>query len=315
MDDTLIIIAGPTAVGKTDLSLALATKLNAEIISADSMQVYRHMNIGTAKPTAVQQQLVKHHLLDVVDPDQGFSVADYQSHFDLAIRDILNRGKIPIMVGGTGLYIRACTQSFVFDPGGADPLFREQLRLEAKQSGTAQLHERLGMIDPVSALKIHPNDLVRIIRALEVFHSTGIPISELQPKRNLNAFERLIYLFFDRDRIELYQRIEQRVDAMIAVGFADEVRTLLEMGYSPNLKPMQSLGYRQIIAFLQQDLPWESAVNEIKKATRNYAKRQLTWFRKEPVDCWINISSGSAQELIGEILNYVEGRLHQMSNK
>jgi tRNA dimethylallyltransferase len=314
MDGTLIIIAGPTAVGKTDLSLALATALDAEIISADSMQVYRHMNIGTAKPTLVQQQLVKHHLLNVVDPDQYFSVADYQSHFNLAVRDILNRGKIPLMVGGTGLYIRACTQSFVFDPGGADPLFREQLRLEAKQFGVAQLYERLQMVDPISALKIHPNDLLRIIRTLEVFHSTGLPISELQLKRNLNAFDRLIYLFFDRDRMELYQRIEQRVDAMIAAGLADEVRTLLEMGYSPELKPMQSLGYRQIAAFLRQDLSWESAVTEIKKATRNYGKRQLTWFRKEPVDWWINIS-GSGQELIGEILNYIEGRLHQTSNK
>lgn len=310
----LIILTGPTAVGKTDISIELAQKLNAEILSADSMQVYRHMDIGTAKPTTYQQKQVKHHLIDLVEPDQDFSVADYQACFQETLEKVVHQGKLPLMVGGTGLYIRACTQAFVFDPDGADPELRAKLRAEAEQFGADRLHRQLAKVDPQSAARVHPNDLVRIIRALEVYSTTGTPLSELQPKRNQEIQFNTIFIFLDRNREELYQRIEERVDVMFSEGFVDEIRSLLERGYTPDLKPLQSLGYRQVSDFLMGKIPLNEAIAQTKQQTRHYAKRQLTWFRREPVDFWLNLS-GRKQEFIGEILRYIEGRLDLASNK
>ncbi|WP_243663064.1 tRNA (adenosine(37)-N6)-dimethylallyltransferase MiaA [Hydrogenispora ethanolica] len=306
--DTLIVLAGPTAVGKTDLSIVLAKELNAEILSADSMQIYRRMDIGTAKPSPKLQSEVKHHLIDLVNPDQNFSVADYQAEFYRIITDVLRRGKLPLMVGGTGLYIRACTQSYVFDPGGPNNELRNEFRKIAERHGVTTLHQRLAEVDPQAAIRIHPNDLVRIIRALEVFHTTGTPLSALQPKRHPDFQYKTTYIFLDRDRNELYHRIETRVDQMIEDGFIEEVQTLLQMGYDSSLKPMQSLGYRHINEYLQGKLSLAEALTQIKRETRHYAKRQLTWFRREPIDLWLNISERK-QEFIGEILRYIEGRL------
>lgn len=308
MMNPLIILAGPTAVGKTELSLRLAQRLNAEIVSADSMQVYKRMNIGTAKPSREEREAVPHHLIDLIEPDRDFSVADYKKCFEQTVSSIYDRGKLPLMTGGTGLYIRACTQAFDLEPGGPLPSLRQELKEQAEQFGPNYIHQRLIEVDPEAAEKIHPNDSRRVIRALEVFLSTGSPISQLQQKRSNSFKYRVIYLFLNRDRDELYRRIELRVDHMISNGLVEEVRSLLECGFSPQLKPMQSLGYKQISSYLQQAVSLEEAVASIKQETRRYAKRQLTWFRKEPVEKNINIS-GDLQEFFGDILNYIEGRL------
>lgn len=311
----VVILTGPTAVGKTELALSLAAKLDTEIISADSMQVYKTMDIGTAKPSREQQLQVKHHLIDLVGPDQDFSVADYQENFEKVVRELQHRGKIPLLVGGTGLYIRAATRSFPFQATGGPQLeLRNQLREEAEQSGPQVLHQRLQGVDPQAASRIHPNDLHRVIRALEVFYTAGAPLSTLaRPESESVPKYRTIYIFIDRARSELYQRIEQRVDSMIAAGLVDEVAGLLAQGYRPELKSMQSLGYKQITAYLKDEVPLQTAVSQMKQLTRNYAKRQLTWFRKEPVDLWIDISEKES-EFFGEILNYIEGRLKNLSN-
>ncbi|MGE5605468.1 MAG: tRNA (adenosine(37)-N6)-dimethylallyltransferase MiaA [Bacteroidota bacterium] len=304
----LIILAGPTAVGKTELSLKLAQSLDAEIISADSMQVYKRMDIGTAKPSREERKAVPHHLIDLVEPDQDFSVADYQKCFEQTATAIYVRGKLPLLTGGTGLYIRACTQAFNLEPGEPLPDLRRKLKEEAEQYGPEYIHQRLAKVDPAAAVKIHPNDVRRVIRALEVFQNTGVPISQLQQKRNYGFKYNVIYLFLNRERDELYRRIELRVDRMISEGFIEEVHSLLEDGFPPQLKSMQSLGYKQICSYLRQDISLEEAIASIKQETRRYAKRQLTWFRKEPIDHLINIS-GESQEFFGDILNYIEGRL------
>lgn len=314
----LVVIAGPTAVGKTALAIALAQKLNAEIISADSMQVYQYMDIGTAKPSLAERRGIKHHLIDLVTPDRDFSVSDYQNCFQTAMTSILAAGKLPIFSGGTGLYIRACLESFLTaNPAGADPEFRRSLHLQAERDGSTALHQELQRIDPVAAGRIHPNDLRRVIRALEVYHSTGRPFSELQFHQPRDAKYRVIYIFLDRDRVELYRRIDQRVEQMLEQGLVAEVRMLMDRGYGLDLKPMQSLGYRQIGNYLSGCYTLEQAVAEMKLKTRNYAKRQLTWFRREPVDFWVNLSekqsnNGFPQEIFLEILEYLEGRLERM---
>ncbi len=305
----LIVIAGPTAVGKTDFAIRVAQYLNTEIISADSMQVYQYMDIGTAKPTLEQQLRVKHHLIDVVEPSRDFSVADYQRLFNQVVDKLHSQGKIPLVVGGTGLYIRACLGSFSFADPGADPGLRQKLREQAMNpENSSTLHEQLKKVDPVTAQRIHPNDNHRIIRALEVYFRTGIPFSEMPKKQLSNHQYQTVYLFLDRNRDELYRRIDERAGLMIDQGFIGEVESLLRQGYSPKLKAMQSLGYLQINQYLQNMISLEEALDLIKQKTRNYAKRQLTWFRKEPVDRWVNIS-GKNEEFFGEIMNYIEGRL------
>jgi len=304
----LIILAGPTAVGKTELSLKLAQRINGEIISADSMQVYKRMDIGTAKPSREEQGRVPHHLIDLVEPDQDFSVADYKKYFESAVASIYAKGKLPLMTGGTGLYIRACIQAYNLEPGEPLPDLRQELKEQAERFGPDYIHQKLAKVDPQAAAKIHHNDLRRVIRALEVYQSTGLPISELQQKRSARFKYNVIYLFLNREREELYRRIELRVEQMINAGLIEEVRSLLESGFSPNLKSMQSLGYKQLCRYLQGTVSLEEAVASIKQETRHYAKRQLTWFRREPIDYRINIL-GDLQEYFGDILNYIEGRL------
>lgn len=304
----LIILAGPTAVGKTELSLKLAQRINGEIISADSMQVYRRMNIGTAKPSREEQEKVPHHLIDLVEPDQDFSVADYKRYFEPTVASIYAKGKLPLVTGGTGLYIRACIQAFNLEPGAPLLDLRQELKEQAERFGPDYIHQKLAKVDPQAAAKIHPNDLRRVIRAIEVYHSTGLPISELQQKRSARFKYNVIYLFLNRERQELYRRIEHRVEQMIGAGFIEEVRSLLESGLSSNLKSMQSLGYKQLCRYLQGTISLDEAVAAIKQETRHYAKRQLTWFKREPIDYTVNIFGG-LQEYFGDILNYIEGRL------
>jgi tRNA dimethylallyltransferase len=312
MTPILIIIAGPTAVGKSAFAIWLAQRLETEIISADSMQIYQTMDIGTAKPTLAERQQTSHHLIDLVKPDQPFSVADYQQKFDQVAAKLHSRGQIPLVVGGTGLYIRAVTQGFGLDnPAKADPALRAELQARAATVGPENLYQQLLKVDPQTAVRLHPNDLHRVIRALEVYLTTGIPISRLQTKDSLRY--RMIYLLLKRDRGELYQRIDTRVDQMLTDGLIDEVTALRAQGYPASLHPMQSLGYKQINQLLDGQISFETAVTIIKQKTRNYAKRQLTWFHREPVDWEVNLSRGD-QEFYPEILHKLEGRLKTLSN-
>lgn len=284
----LLCILGPTAVGKTELSLRIATGIGGEIVSVDSRQIYCQMDIGTAKPTSEQLDVVPHHMIDCVMPDQPFSVADYQKGADEAISQIRHRGNVPVLVGGSGMYFRAVVDG-LFDGPEAAPEFRQKLRQEARESGVQHLHDRLKIIDPKAADNIHHNDLIRIIRALEVYEKSGKRISELQQQWK-NSEPRYKFLAFGliRPREELYRRIEARVDQMIAQGLVDEARSLLK--YSRELPMMNCLGYKELFAFLDGQYDLDEAIRLIKQNTRRFAKRQLTWFRKDKRIRWIDLS-------------------------
>jgi len=274
----LIVIEGPTASGKTALAIELARHLDTEIISADSRQVYRHMDIGTSKPTREEQKLVPHHLFSIINPDEQFNAAQFMGRGRQIIADICGRGKTPLVAGGTGFYIKALTSGLVAAPDGDEHL-REQLRSQSREN----LAEQLLRVDPETARRLRPNDLVRIIRALEVFYMTGEPLSQHHRRHNFaDAPYCCLKIFLDRERQCLYRRIEQRVDLMIERGLEQEVRELLAKGFSPRLRPLQSIGYRQMVELVTGRLSPAAAVREMKKATKRFAKRQLTWFRHDP---------------------------------
>ena len=299
----VVIVLGPTGVGKSKLAIEWAEELGGEIISADSMQVYRYMDIGTAKPTLDDQKRVQHHLIDLVTPDQPFHAALYRTLGRKTI-DQLYENKTPIwVVGGTGLYIKTLTQGLFSSPK-IDPLVRESLKQEAKEKGTDALYERLKKVDPKTAFHLHPNDLFRIIRALEVFDSTGVPISFYREQHRFGEKPYLtlkVGLEINRDR--LYHRIEKRVDQMLEKGFLQEVERLMEMGYGPALKPMQSLGYKQMVQFLLKEIGWDEAVRQMKRDTRHYAKRQLTWFKADSEIHWWD-ESIDREEIFLEIKSF-----------
>jgi len=305
----IIQLAGPTGVGKTALSLELASRLSSEIVNADSMQVYRFMDIGTAKPTAGERTRVPHHLLDVVDPDEPFDAAAYAELAHEIIADLHFRGKIPLVVGGTGFYMKVLTRGICQGPV-VDPAVRRDLKRRVETEGLASLHAELKSVDAVLGASLHPHDRQRILRALEVFQSTGRPLSEWQAS---HGFEQSLYptvkLFLHRDRQELYRRIDRRVIEMMDSGFLEEVRMLLRMGYGPELKPMQSLGYRQLVLHLVSGLPLEEAVERIQRETRRYAKRQLTWFRGDPEFHWMDADDATA------VAEWVENRLSDMRSR
>ena len=284
----LLCLLGPTAVGKTEIAIQLARRLDAEIVSVDSRQIYRQMDIGTAKPTPEEQKAARHHLIDCVDISQSFSVADYQSLADAAIADIQHRDKRVLLVGGAGLYFRAIVDG-LFEGPGADPALRERLEAEATQHGVNVLHDRLRACDPVSAERIHPNNVVRVIRALEVYELTGTPMSELQqqwhPEKQRYPF---IAFCLTMPRAMLYQRIEQRVDVMLANGLIAEVESLLAAGYARDTLALRSFGYRELIAYLDGECTYLEAIEQLKQNTRRFAKRQLTWFRKDTRIEWID---------------------------
>ena len=291
MTSKLLCLLGPTAVGKTEIAIQLAQHLNAEIISVDSRQIYRQMNIGTAKPTSEEQQAARHHLIDCVDISQPFSVADYQALVDAAITDIQSRGKQVLLVGGAGLYFRAVVDG-LFEGPGADPALRAQLKQEAAEHGVNALHDRLRACDSESADRIHPNNKVRVIRALEVYELTGTPMSELQqqwhPEKQRYPF---IAFCLTMPRALLYHRIEQRVDVMLANGLIAEVESLLAAGYSRDTIALQSFGYKELIAYLDGECTYIEAISQLKQNTRRFAKRQLTWFRKDTRIEWIDRES------------------------
>ncbi len=285
--NTVIIILGPTGVGKTGLSLILAQKLKTEIISADSMLVYRHMDIGTAKPSSEELKTVPHHLINIVNPDQKFSAGLFREKATEIIRDLHGRNKVPVIAGGTGLYIRSITEG-LFQGPGADESLREKLKSEEKKHGTGYLYARLKTTDSEAAGKIEPNDLRRTIRALEVSLKSDRGISESQRLFTEPGTYDFIKVGLSRDRKELYPMIEDRVDAMLKDGLLEETERLLTM--NPGRTSLQALGYKEMASYINGIIDFEEAVRLIKKRTKMYAKRQYTWFRKEPDIQWVDIT-------------------------
>ena len=282
----IVVLLGPTGVGKSKLAIELAEDFRGEIINADSMQVYRYMDIGTAKPTIDERRRVPHHLLDVVAPDEPFHAALYRALGRRTIGELHQGGKSIWVVGGTGLYIKALTQGLFTSPR-IDPRVKEKLKHEAKEKGDAFLYQRLCEVDPGAASRIHPHDLYRTIRALEVFDSTGLPISFFREQHRFGEKPFVaLKIGLDLDRARLYRRIDQRVDEMIEKGLLEEVKSLIDMGYGPELKPMVSLGYKHMNQYLSKEIEWDEAIRQMKRDTRNYAKRQWTWFRRDPDVRW-----------------------------
>jgi len=283
----VILLAGPTAVGKTQLALEIAHRLGTEIINCDSMQVYRYMEIGTAKPTPEERALVPHHLLDVADPDEPFDAARYAELARPVIESLQNRGKMPLVVGGTGLYMKVLTRG-ICPAAPRDPAIREQLRRELEEHGLERLHQELGRVDPEAGRRLHPHDRQRVLRALEVQRLTGIPLSCWQSQHRFQqTIYRTVKIFLYRDRKVLYERINRRVRQMLEQGLVAEVGRLLAMGYGPELKSMQAVGYKQLAAHLLGACPLASAVSDMERATRHYARRQLTWFRGDSEFRWV----------------------------
>ncbi len=282
----IVIIAGPTAAGKTAVGLELAEEFGAHIVSADSVQVYRYMDIGSAKPSLIERARVPHHMIDIRDPNEYFSAGDYVREGRECIEKILKKGLIPLVIGGTGMYIRLLLGGIV-STSPTEPELRKNLRLEEERDGPGVLFKRLARVDPESAARIGASNISRIVRALEVFGLTGRRLSELQRE---HAFRdrpyRCLFIYLSPDRELLYQRIDNRVDSMVRVGLLEEVGQLHERGYGPELKSMQSLGYRHMGMVLAGKMDLDDAIRLMKRDTRRYAKRQLTWFRSEPEGLW-----------------------------
>ena len=309
-------IVGPTASGKTALAIALARRLNGEILSCDSMQIYRHMDIGTAKPTAAERAAVPHHLCDFLDPGEPYSAAEYTTDAARVVREVISRGRVPIFCGGTGLYLAAARRGEMNESIPGETAYRRELEaLAKKEGGAAHLHSLLAEGDPESAAAIHQNNTRRVIRALEVLHATGIPKSEWD-RRSREAEPALPILPFalSFDRAHLYLRIEARVDAMIEQGLLDEVRQLYEKGLlAPNTTAGQAIGYKEFAAYLRGECTLEAAISDLKTATRRYAKRQLTWFAADPSVVWLTAEDKTGQirptdDLVAEIIDILQAK-------
>ena len=304
---SVIVVVGPTASGKTKLSIELAKAVNGEIVSADSMQVYKYMDIGTAKPDLEEMSGIRHYMIDEVLPGEEFSVARFQELALKYIEEIHAKGKIPIVTGGTGLYINSLVYNINFSETISDWELREKLKNEAKEKGNRYLHDRLKEIDPEAAARIHENDLKRIIRAIEVYTHTQKPISYHQEISRLKPPEyNYILIGLRMDRELLYERINRRVDIMIDRGLIDEVRKLRNLGFVKNTVAMQGLGYKEILWYLKGELTLDEAVDLLKRETRRYAKRQMTWFRRMEGIYWIDVDKiGNEPEIIKNIKYYI----------
>ncbi|ACL69915.1 tRNA (adenosine(37)-N6)-dimethylallyltransferase MiaA [Halothermothrix orenii] len=301
-NSTLIVILGPTAVGKTSLSLQLARDINGEIISADSMQIYKDMDIGTAKASQKERNIIPHYMIDIIKPDQEFSVAEYQAMVDNLIPGIVYRNKVPILVGGTGLYIRAVIEGFLFPEMDKNIELRQKLQKEAQQYGNKYVYNKLKKIDPELAKKLHPNDLRRVIRGIEVYHQTGKTMTYFKKEKQKKGDRyRNLKIGLYREREELYKRINKRVDIMIEQGLIDEVKYLLTKYPDLSKTARQGLGYKEIIGYLKREYDREEAIRLLKRNTRRYAKRQLTWFRRDQDINWFNLSTGDYKKIYSEI--------------
>ncbi len=309
MAKPLVIITGPTAAGKTGLSVKLAKKINGEIISADSMQVYTGMDIGTAKITKKEMCGIPHHMIDIIEPAEEFNVALFKKYAASYIDEITSRGHIPIIVGGTGFYIRSVLYDTEFTSCDTDYELRQKLFDYAKKNGNDALFAKLLEIDPVSAETIHANNVKRVVRAIEYHTLTGERISEHNARERMKSSPYdFAYFVINMDRKELYERIDRRVDTMINDGLVDEVKELTKKGLSKNMVSMKGLGYKEIIEYFEGALTLDESINLIKKETRHFAKRQLTWFRREKDVIWLDKSKKDDDILIDEILQVLKNK-------
>ena len=303
MNNKIIVLAGPTAVGKTALSLQLAKELNGEIVSTDSMQIYRGMDIGSAKISKEEMDGVIHHMLDVVNPDEAYSAAEFKSQAKDVVDDILRRNKVPILTGGTGLYINALTCNMSFTDANKDEAYREYLDKLGDEKGNVYVHEMLKDIDPISYKEIHANNRKRVIRALEVYKTTGKPFSSFNAGDSFYESEYNVYYYvLNMDREKLYSRINKRVDIMMEKGLVNECIKLKENGYNLSMQSMQGIGYKEILYYLESKLSLDIAIDMIKQGSRNYAKRQLTWFKKDPRAKFIDKDIYSEEEILKNII-------------
>ena len=306
----VIVLVGPTAIGKTGLSITIAQEYDCEVVSVDSMQVYRHMDIGTAKIRDKEKQGIVHHLIDIVDPDDEYNVARFVEDALASIREIQGKNRIPLLTGGTGLYLNGLRNG-LFEGVPSDERIREKLIKRVKEEGTEALHEELAQVDDAAAAKIHPNDTTRIIRALEVYLSSGINMSQhLQTQRQSSpsvVFRNILIIGLKCPRDQLYKRIDQRTEAMIEEGLEGEVNKLLGMGYSPELKSMQSIGYRHMCNYINGNWSKNELLEYLARDTRRYAKRQFTWFNRDTSIHWIEKGRNT------EIMNFISGWFNSLS--
>lgn len=304
MKQKLLVLGGPTAVGKTELSIKLAKELNGEIISADSMQIYKYMDIGSAKVTEKEMDGVKHHLIDVIEPDVPFSVADFKEHGEKAIKEILSQNKFPIIAGGTGLYINSLTCNMTFTEAEKDEEYRSKLEKLCEEKGNDYVHEMLKEIDPVSYKEIHANNRKRVIRALEVYKLTGKPFSSFNAGEDFYKSDYDVYYYvLTMNREKLYERINKRVDIMMKNGLLNECIKLKKMGYTSDMQSMQGIGYKELLYYLEGKITLEDAINMIKQGSRNYAKRQLTWFRRDKRCVFLDKDLLTDEEILYKVLN------------
>ena len=311
MKRPLIILTGPTAVGKTKASIGLAKALNGEIISADSMQVYKYMDIGSAKIRPEEMQGIRHYLIDELEPDEEFHVVKFQQMAKEAMEAIYAKGKIPIVVGGTGFYIQALLYDIDFTESNEDTAYRQELEQLANEKGAEHLHEMLRKVDPVSADTIHANNVKRVIRALEFYHQTGEKISEHnEQERAKNSPHDFCYFVLNDDREKLYERINLRIDQMLEEGLVDEVKALKDKGYTRDMVSMQGLGYKEILDYLNDECTLEEAIYILKRDTRHFAKRQLTWFRRERDVIWVSKNEHNYDEdkILNVMLDHIKER-------
>ncbi|MFC0296747.1 tRNA (adenosine(37)-N6)-dimethylallyltransferase MiaA [Geobacillus jurassicus] len=314
MAEKVVVIVGPTAVGKTKLGIALAKKLGGEIISGDSMQIYKGMDIGTAKVKPDEMEGIPHHLLDIKEPCEPFSVVEFQRLCRALIAEISARGRLPIIVGGTGLYIQAAIYDYQFSTAPSDETYRQALKQLAAEQGAEALHRHLEAVDPASAARIHPHNIRRVIRALEVYHCTGKPFSEWQqgqPKRLLYEAA-IVGLTAERD--VLYRRINERVDEMIAAGLVEEARALYDRGLR-DCQAVQAIGYKELYDYFDGRVSLAEAIEQLKQNSRRYAKRQLTWFRNQMPVKWFDMTAAEQfAAKVEEIFHYVAGKLRFEAN-
>lgn len=308
----IAVLVGPTACGKTDTAIELAKGLEGEIISADSMQIYREMHIGTAKPKKEEMQGIPHHLMDCVNPDDEYSVAEFKEAALKAIEDMINRGKQPVVAGGTGLYINGLTLPWGFRQKDSDEGVREQLEAEAREQGKEALYQKLLAVDPITAASIHPNNLKRVIRAYEIYMVTGKPKSYFDA---MAAKEELPYTYVMMgilmDRAQLYERINRRIDIMVENGLIDEIRTLLDKGYTEDLISMKAIGYKEIFPYIRGEMSLDEALYILKRDTRHFAKRQLTWFRKDKRIRWFSAEAyADKKAMASDMMAYFKEASH-----
>ncbi|MFD1850306.1 tRNA (adenosine(37)-N6)-dimethylallyltransferase MiaA [Oceanobacillus bengalensis] len=310
MNKTVIAIMGPTAVGKTKLSIEIAKRFNGEIISGDSMQVYKQMNIGTAKIKKEETEGIPHHMIDIRRPDEEFSVADFQAHVKKYIDDILSRGKLPIIVGGSGLYIQAALYDYNFSNQKRDESISKKLEAQVRKEGITTLYHQLKAVDPQAADKIHPNNHRRVIRAMEIYETTGITMTEYQKEQQLESPYNLILVGLEMDRELLYKRINERVDDMMEQGLLGEVKALYEQGYE-HFQSMRAIGYKEFIPYFKNQQTLEESVELLKRNSRRFAKRQFTWFKNKMNITWYELAPETIDEKFSMILQDLAGFLEK----